>query len=118
MYKKAIVFDLDNTIYSVLSIGEELFASLFALIMEDGNHSQNIGKIKDEIMRKPFQLVAREYGFSEELITRGITLLKDLEYKGKIEPFDDYRFVKDVVFSNNGIFKVAAKQDRGNENKK
>jgi putative hydrolase of the HAD superfamily len=34
MYKKAIIFDLDNTVYPVHSIGEELFAPLFALIMK------------------------------------------------------------------------------------
>jgi putative hydrolase of the HAD superfamily len=97
MHKKAIIFDLDNTIYSVHSIGEELFASLFALIMQDGKHAQEIEKIKDEIMRKPFQLVAKEYAFSDELTTNGIGLLKDLEYRGKIAAFDDYRFVKDMA---------------------
>jgi len=97
MHKKAVIFDLDNTIYSVHSIGEEVFASLFALILKNGNHAQNIDKIKDEIMRKPFQLVAREYDFSEDLTTKGTALLKDLEYTGKIEPFDDYRFVKDLA---------------------
>jgi putative hydrolase of the HAD superfamily len=48
-------------------------------------------------MRKPFQLVAREYDFSDELTTKGIAMLKDLEYTGKIEPFDDYRFVNELV---------------------
>lgn len=31
--KKAIIFDLDNTIYSVYSIGETLFAPLCLLAM-------------------------------------------------------------------------------------
>jgi putative hydrolase of the HAD superfamily len=97
MYKKAIIFDLDNTVYPVHSIGEELFAPLFSFIMKDGKHAQDIDKIKDDIMRKPFQLVAREYDFSDELTTKGISLLRNLEYTGKIEPFDDYRFVKDLV---------------------
>jgi putative hydrolase of the HAD superfamily len=97
MHKKVLIFDLDNTVYPVHSIGEELFAPLFALIMEDGNHAQVIDRIKDDIMRKPFQLVARAYDFSDELTTKGIALLKDLEYTGKIEPFDDYLFVKDLV---------------------
>jgi putative hydrolase of the HAD superfamily len=36
MQKKAIIFDLDNTVYAVRTIGEELFASLFELITQDG----------------------------------------------------------------------------------
>jgi putative hydrolase of the HAD superfamily len=97
MYKKAIIFDLDNTVYPVHSIGEDLFAPLFTLIKEDGNHAGDLDKIKDAIMRKPFQLVAREYDFSDELTAKGIALLKDIEYTGKIEPFEDYRFVKDLI---------------------
>ena len=50
-------------------------------------------------MRKPFQLVAREYDFSDELTTKGIALLTDIEYTGKIEPFEDYRFVKETLLS-------------------
>ena len=46
--KKAIILDLDNTLYSAHSIGEELFTLLFNLI-EDGNHTQEMDKIKDDI---------------------------------------------------------------------
>jgi len=94
MQKKAIIFDLDNTIYSVRTIGEELFASLFELITQDGNHSQEMDKIRNDIMRRPFQLVANDYHFSEALTNKGIALLKDLTYDGKIEPFEDYLIVR------------------------
>ena len=96
MKKKAIIFDLDNTVYSVHSIGNELFASLFELIIENGNHTENIDKIKDEIMRRPFQVVAKDYHLSDELILKGIALLKELAYRGKIEPYPDYQFAKDL----------------------
>lgn len=92
--RKAVILDLDNTIYSVQSIGSELFASLFHLIVEEGNHAQDIDTIKDEIMRRPFQVVASKYKFSEDLTRKGIALLKDLKYEGKIEPFRDYEFLK------------------------
>jgi putative hydrolase of the HAD superfamily len=96
MKKKAIIFDLDNTVYAVHSIGKELFASLFELIFKNGNHTENIDKIKDEIMRRPFQVVAKDYHFSEELTQKGIALLKELAYRGKIEPYPDYQFAKDL----------------------
>lgn len=90
MRKKAIIFDLDNTIYAVRSIGNELFAPLFELILQEGDHTANMEKIKADIMRRPFQLVARDYQFSDKLTADGIALLKDITYQGKIEPFDDY----------------------------
>ncbi|HEX5154564.1 MAG TPA: HAD family hydrolase [Parafilimonas sp.] len=94
MLKKAIIFDLDNTIYAVHTIGEELFASLFELITQDGNHAREMDKIRDEIMRRPFQLVANDYHFSEALTNKGIALLKDITYDGKIEPFEDYPVIR------------------------
>lgn len=96
MRKKAIIFDLDNTIYSVHSIGNELFASLFELIIQNGNHAENIEQIKAEIMRRPFQQVASDYNFDDELTQKGITLLKDVTYKGKIEAFIDYEFTRNL----------------------
>ncbi|HSB93753.1 MAG TPA: HAD family hydrolase [Flavitalea sp.] len=96
MKKNAIIFDLDNTVYSVRSIGEDLFASLFEAVVEDGNHVDMLVNIKEDIMRKPFQLVAREYHFNEELTSRGIDLLSHLEYKGKIEPFADYELARNL----------------------
>jgi putative hydrolase of the HAD superfamily len=94
MSKKAIIYDLDNTIYPVSSIGNELFTSLFQLIDQDGGHTENMEAIKADIMRKPFQVVAADYHFSRQLTQRGIALLKDLTYEGVIEPFSDYREVK------------------------
>lgn len=95
--KKAIILDLDNTIYAVSSIGNELFASLFRLIEESGVHTTDIAAIKDEIMRKPFQMVAAQYQFSEELTKKGVELLLNLTYDGPIETFSDYSFTKQIA---------------------
>lgn len=97
MTKKAIILDLDNTIYPVPSIGNELFASLFRLIEETGEHTADIAAIKDEIMRKPFQMVASQYQFSDELTKKGIDLLLNLTYDGPIKPFSDYSFTKQLT---------------------
>lgn len=117
MHKKAIIFDLDNTIYSVYTIGNELFASLFELIIQDGSHNDDIDVIKDQIMRRPFQLVAKDFHFSDKLTNKGIALLKELEYKGKIEPFDDYQFAKslpiDKFLVTTGFFKLQQSKVEG-----
>ena len=94
MTKKAIIFDLDNTIYSVLSIGHDLFHSLFELIIKYGHHIENMDKIKDDIMRRPFQLVANDYDFGETLIQKATHLLQNLTYNDPIEFYPDYKFVR------------------------
>jgi putative hydrolase of the HAD superfamily len=94
--KKAIILDLDNTIYPVHSISEKLFPSLLELIKRSGKHDNDIQKIKYDIMRKPFQVVAATYRFSDDLTQQGIALLKDLSYEEAIETFDDYKEVKNI----------------------
>jgi putative hydrolase of the HAD superfamily len=95
MNKKAIIYDLDNTIYPVHSIGESLFGPFLQLISEYPEHA-DIAKIKDDMMRKPFQIVAAEHYFSDELISRTITLLQTMTYQGEIKYFDDYPAIKDI----------------------
>lgn len=94
MPKKAIIFDLDNTIYPVNSIGDKLFQSLFEIISQDPDQINSIDKIKVDIMRRPFQLVADEYFFSEKLTQKATNLLKELRFDGKIMPYEDYHFTK------------------------
>ena len=96
MRKKAIILDLDNTIYPVSSIGEKIFAPLFDFIKNIKSLEEKIEEFKKEIMRRPFQQVARDFNFSKQTIGKGIEILKEIEYKEKIEPFDDYNFVKAI----------------------
>lgn len=94
MTKKAIIYDLDNTLYTVASIGNKLFASLFELLEQEDIPAARMSVIKDDIMRKPFQVVAREHQFSKELTQKGLDLLKNLTYNEQIELHDDYEEIK------------------------
>jgi putative hydrolase of the HAD superfamily len=96
MRKKALILDLDNTIYPVSSIGDKLFAPLFDLIKSDEHVSNQFEQIRKEVMRRPFQLVANEFNFSKELTDKGTELLKNITYNGTIEPFDDYKLIRDL----------------------
>ena len=91
-----LIFDLDNTIYPVHSIGAALFAPLFALIEDSGEMLTKMDAVKDAIQRKPFQMVAAEFGFSETLTQTGIGLLQNLSYDGPIHPFADFHLIKDL----------------------
>ncbi len=92
--KKAIILDLDNTIYPVSSIGDKLFKSLFQLIVENGEYIGNFDEIKGEIMRRPFQFIADDFFFSENLKSKCLKLFLDLTYDERIEPFEDYKYVR------------------------
>jgi putative hydrolase of the HAD superfamily len=92
----AIIFDLDNTVFPVSSIGEELFEPIFALIANSKEYKGDLNAIKKDIMRKPFQKVAAEYQFSEKLLTDGINLLKSLSYHKPIRPFEDYEATRNL----------------------
>ena len=94
MTKKAIILDLDNTIYPVSSIGEKLFSELFQIISESGDYSGEFQVIRSEIMRIQFQLIANEHHFGEKLKADCMKLLKDLTYDDKIEPFEYYEEVR------------------------
>src|SRR5213080_109500 len=93
MQIKAIILDLDNTIYPVSSI-ESLFDPLLDLVDKDGHHQKDMDRIREETMRRPFHLIAKDYHFSPELTEKCMKHLKELSYQGKIEPFDDYSFIK------------------------
>lgn len=94
MKKKYIILDLDNTIYPVYTIGNELFKTLFELIEKTAEYKGSLDLVKRDIMRKPFQVVASTYEFSPALTLAGIDLLKNLEYSGPISPFEDYDMVR------------------------
>src|SRR3954470_20045107 len=94
--KKAIIFDLDNTIYGVPTIGDALFAPLFQAIKESGEHDEDFEAIKKDIMRKPFQVVAANYGFNKALTTQGMEMLSNISYKGPIQYFSDYEATRNL----------------------
>jgi putative hydrolase of the HAD superfamily len=96
MIKSAFIYDLDNTIYAVSSIGDTLFASLFRLIADRGEHQGHFDQIKDEVMRTPFQVVAQKYQFSPELTQQAISLLRNLSYDGDIRPYEDYPQIRSI----------------------
>src|SRR4051812_27564275 len=94
--KKAIIFDLDNTIYGVPTIADTLFAPLFQTIKENGENDEDFEAIKKDIMRKPFQVVAANYGFSNTLTRQGMEMLSTISYKGPIQYFSDYEVTRSL----------------------
>jgi putative hydrolase of the HAD superfamily len=96
MRKKAIILDLDNTIYPVSAIGDKLFQELFEFIEQSGAYKGSLVEIKNRIMRQPFQLVANDFSFSEKLKEKCLQLLSNLTYDDKMEPFEGYETLRTI----------------------
>jgi putative hydrolase of the HAD superfamily len=112
---KAIIYDLDNTIFPVSAIGEKLFGSVFNLIAESGQHNDNLDAIKYAIMRTPFRIVAARNNFSNELTQKAIELQETLTFDEPIDAFEDYpeihnidaeRFLVTTGFKNMQLSKI------------
>ncbi|MFD2145720.1 HAD family hydrolase [Mucilaginibacter antarcticus] len=95
--KKALILDLDNTIYPVSSIADNLFAQFFNMLDQDPDiDSSLIHAAKFEIARRPFQQVADDFNFSTELKNKGIQLLKSITYNEPMQPYGDYHHIQKI----------------------
>ncbi len=99
--KRALILDLDNTIYPVSSIADNLFGELFRVLDQhagsiNATDRNRIDRIKDEMTRRPFQHIADEFGLDDELRSRMIDTLKNMSYRLPMQPFEDYQYVRSI----------------------
>ena len=99
--KTALIFDLDNTIYPVSAIADNLFAKLFA-VLDEYSGSINLGdndrvnKIKEEMTRRPFQYIADKYELDKELNDQMVDTLRTMTYDLPMQPFEDYHHLRQI----------------------
>jgi len=84
--KKALILDLDNTIYPVSSIADSLFADLFAKLDQNAeiinaDDADVINKIKDEMTRRPFQHIADKFDLNKEVRDKMEDQLRNMTYE-------------------------------------
>ncbi len=99
--KKALILDLDNTIYPVSSISEDLFGQLYVVLDQYSNSinadgTDRVTHIKEEMTRRPFQHIADDYQLDEELRNRIIDTLNNMAYTLPMQPYADYEYVRSV----------------------
>jgi putative hydrolase of the HAD superfamily len=95
--KRALILDLDNTIYPVSSIADNLFAQFYKLLEQDPDIDPSvIEAAKGEITRRPFQHVADDFNFSMALKNKGIELLKTITYNEPMQPYPDYQHIQKI----------------------
>ena len=94
MSKKAYIFDLDNTLYSVPEYADRMFKQLFSIIEESGDYKGDLQEIKDQLMRVPIQKVADNFSFGKELKEKALEHLRQLTCDEPIKPFKDYELIR------------------------
>jgi putative hydrolase of the HAD superfamily len=94
----ALIFDLDNTIYPVSSISDQLFPPLYQLLEkpEYGLDEKTLDEARREIMRRPFQKVAEELRFPPELVEESLNLLRNITCEFPMACFEDYHEVRNI----------------------
>ncbi len=99
MTKTTLFVDLDNTIYPVSSIGDALFQPVIELIGKENSLVDKIEAIKLDMMRRPFQKVAKDFNFSESLTQEVLDQLAKTECTAPMRPFEDYKELRDLAQS-------------------
>jgi putative hydrolase of the HAD superfamily len=96
--KRVLIVDLDNTIYPVSSIADHLFGKLFKLIDENlGEDDRQVANnAKLELTRRPYQHVADDFNFSDELKAKGIEVLGSCEMEIPMYPYEQYNDLQDI----------------------
>jgi putative hydrolase of the HAD superfamily len=96
--KRVLILDLDNTIYPVSSIANHLFDKLFKLIDEKLGEAdrQAAQKAKEELTRRPYQHVADEFGFSDELKQQGMQMLSNITFEEPMYPYEQYNDLRQI----------------------
>jgi len=96
--KRALFLDLDNTIYPADSLADVLFTELFNLIDEELGQTDisSAEKAKRELTRRPFQQIADEFGFSEDLTEKGLRILRNAKVEVPVTPYKAYSQLREV----------------------
>ena len=96
---KALLFDLDNTIFPTKTITDEIFSGIYELMEQyrGSLSAEVIENIKTELVRKPFQKIADKYHFPAELKSKGIDLLRQTVYTKPLAPYADYDLVRSIT---------------------
>jgi putative hydrolase of the HAD superfamily len=94
--KKALIFDLDDTLYPTRSVADDMYAELYTLISKHVSE-EVLQHVREDILTTPFQTLADRYALNKDLKEAGLQLCLNMDYTGSMETFPDY----DLAMDNN-----------------
>ncbi|WP_258100105.1 HAD family hydrolase [Marinoscillum pacificum] len=89
---KALILDLDDTIYPTKSLGAENFEGFFDLLSRynDSVSEDDLNRAKHMMWVKPIHVVAEEFGFSERMYEKSMEFFHQPDFRFEIQPFEDF----------------------------
>lgn len=96
--KHVFFIDLDNTIYFTKPNEEQLMSGIYSLLdqLDLGISEEQKQMAKKEMLRTPFQKIAKKYGFKPEATERAIEYLSNRSVTAPLKPSEDYHYIKDL----------------------
>ncbi|MDN5213505.1 HAD family hydrolase [Fulvivirgaceae bacterium BMA12] len=93
---KALILDLDNTIFLTKSIDKGVINPFFEALKSanDVLRESDLEKCKQALWETPFFEVAKQYNFSKSMIAAGLNALNEIPEGLKIKPYQDYDYLK------------------------
>ncbi|OYT32635.1 hypothetical protein DRJ22_02215 [Candidatus Woesearchaeota archaeon] len=93
---KAIIFDLDNTIYSTKSVGRNLFKPVMKVIKKNNDFlSENdLKSIEKDLWFYNLDLIAKKYSFPLHFYNLVKNAYFSVRIKKSLRPFADFRIIK------------------------
>jgi len=96
--KHIFFIDLDNTIYFTKPNEEQLMGELYNFLesLNLGISKEDFQLAKQDMLRTPFQKVAKKYGFREEVMPDILAYLQNRQVTKPLKPSDDYHYIKSL----------------------
>ncbi len=92
-----LILDLDDTIFPATSLDYSIFDKARSIVESytiDTFGPATSARIIEEVKMIPFDIVARKYGFPEEIIKSFIKEINSIDYHLDINVFEDYHYLK------------------------
>jgi putative hydrolase of the HAD superfamily len=87
---RALIFDLDDTIYATKSVVTEMYKDLFAVLKPQLSETI-FDSISEDILTTPFHIVADRYAIDRDLKEEGLKICLEMDFEGRMQLFPDYR---------------------------
>lgn len=97
--RKALILDLDDTIFETKSMDSKLFEPFFDHLIEklkEQLEPQTIEKVIHDIWKLPLDKVFDKYGISIETIKASLGVLENLELNLEVKVYEDYQILKNI----------------------
>src|SRR5687767_11890155 len=96
---RAIIFDLDNCLSAADEVGQELMAPVFDAIRKSNKGTLSEAQLNrafEDCWRIPLNVVAREHGFSSEMVDAGWAASLEVEVTSPMFGYGDLQALRDL----------------------